>query len=324
MSAVSRALWLMEKNQPELRETNLAEPQPGEVVVETLFGAISRGTEALVAAGQVPESEWCRMRAPFQEGDFPFPVKYGYAAVGRIVGGDESRRGETVFSLHPHQDRFVAPGDAAIPVPEDVPPQRAVLAANMETALNIVWDAAILPGDHVAVVGGGLVGLLVASLAAKIPATRTTVVDIDPERAPIVERLGAGFAAPDRAPENCDVVIHASASEAGLRCALAAAGFEARVVEASWYGARDVAVPLGEAFHSRRLSLVASQVGSVAAGRSARWDNRRRLETALSLLADDRLDALISGETRFGELAGRYTAILADAGTLCHLIRYDD
>nr|WP_304363807.1 zinc-binding alcohol dehydrogenase [Jiella sp. LLJ827] len=314
----------MEKNQPELRETNLAEPQPGEVVVETLFGAISRGTEALVAAGQVPESEWDRMRAPFQEGDFPFPVKYGYAAVGRIVGGDESRLDETVFSLHPHQDRFVVPSDAAIPVPEDVPPQRAVLAANMETALNIVWDAAIMPGDHVAVVGGGLVGLLVASLAAKIPATRTTVVDIDPERAPIVERLGAGFAAPDRVPENCDVVIHASASEAGLRSALAAAGFEARVVEASWYGARDVAVPLGEAFHSRRLSLVASQVGRVAAGRSARWDNRRRLETALSLLADDRLDALISGETRFGELAGRYAAILADAGTLCHLIRYDD
>ena len=319
----AKALWIVGRNQVDLRVEALPPPGPGYVVVAAAFGAISRGTEALVAAGAVPRSEWERMRAPFQEGAFPFPVKYGYAAVGRIVAGDAARDGECVFCLHPHQDRFVVPGEAAVPVPPGVPEARAVLAANMETALNVVWDAGILPGDKVAVIGGGVVGLLVAYLAGAIPGTETTVVDVNADRAAAAARLGIGFAAPDDAPADCDVVVHASASEAGLGSAIAAAGFEARVVEASWYGERAPAVPLGGAFHSRRLSLVGSQVGSVPAGRAGRWTNRRRLETALRLLADPRLDALFSGETGFAELAGRYVDILLDPATLCHRVRYD-
>ncbi|MCE7027393.1 zinc-dependent alcohol dehydrogenase [Jiella avicenniae] len=293
------------------------------MAVASAFGAISRGTESLVAAGAVPESEWERMRAPFQEGAFPFPVKYGYATVGRIVAGDAARNGEWVFCLHPHQDRFVVPGEAAVPVPQNVPASRAVLAANMETALNVVWDAGIMPGDKVAVIGAGVVGLLVAYLAGAIPGTQTTIVDVNAGRADVAERLGIGFATPGGAPAECDVVVHASASEAGLASAIEAAGFEARIVEASWYGESAPTVPLGGAFHSRRLSLVASQVGSVPASRAGRWSNRRRLETALRLLADPRLDALFSGETAFVDLAARYVAILQDPATLCHRVRYD-
>ncbi|MEX6507304.1 zinc-binding alcohol dehydrogenase [Jiella sp. M17.18] len=324
MTTQCRALWLVGEGRAEMK----AEPLPaagdgGDVTVESRFGAISRGTEALVAAGRVPEAEADRMRAPLQEGDFPFPVKYGYATVGRVTDGPEALQGRDVFSLHPHQDLFRVSADMAIPLPEGVPPERAVLGANMETALNVVWDAGIAPGDRVAVIGGGLVGALVATLAARIPASETVLVDVNPDRAAIAAALGCGFALPDAAPCGCDIVINASASEEGLATAIAAAGFEARIVELSWYGDRSVTVPLGGAFHSQRLSIVGSQVGSIPPGRRARWDNRRRLETALRLLADPRLDALISGETRFADLPQHYAAILSDPGTLCHRIRYD-
>ena len=322
MTTNCRAFWLEAPRQGALREQQPGAGGEGTVTVASRFGAISRGSEALVAAGRVPESEYGRMRAPFQEGDFPFPVKYGYATVGTITEGPEARLGETVFCLHPHQDRFQVPADAAIAVPPGVPAERAVLAANMETALNAVWDAGIAPGDRVAVVGAGLVGSLVAYLAARAAASEVTLVDVNLGRAALAERLGAGFADPDDVPGDCDVVVHASASEAGLVTAIAAAGFEARIVELSWYGERSVKLPLGGRFHSQRLGIVASQVGAVPPGRRARWSNARRLATALRLLADDRLDVLFSGETRFEDLPDAYAGILDDPDTLCHRIRY--
>lgn len=322
---VTRALWLIEKNRVEMRETALAPLRENEVRIRSLFGAISRGTEALVAKGAVPPGEYETMRAPLQEGHFPFPVKYGYAVVGTIEEGPAERIGETVFCLHPHQDVFHAPVTMATPVPLDVPPSRAVLAANMETALNGVWDAGILPGDKVAVVGGGLVGLLVAFLSAKIPGTEVTVVDVNGDRSAMAETFGCRFATPDIARAmagGSDVVIHTSASASGLATAIALAGFEARIVEMSWYGDRMPEVPLGGRFHSQRLSIVGSQVGQVPPARRARWSFARRMKTALSLLSDDCLDELISGETVFEGLVEDYPAILADAGTLCHRIRY--
>jgi threonine dehydrogenase-like Zn-dependent dehydrogenase len=293
------------------------------VVVETRFSGISRGTEALVFRGGVPRAERLRMRAPLQAGEFPFPVKYGYAAVGRVAEGPEELVGRDVFVLHPHQDRFAAPARMAVPLPPRVPAGRAVLAANMETALNIVWDAGALPCDRVVVVGAGVVGLLVGWLCARLPGAEVTLVDVNPERARLADTLGCGFAAPDDAPGDCDLVIHASATGDGLATALAAAGLEATVVEASWYGDRPPTVGLGGAFHSRRLRLLSSQVGLVPTGRRARWTERRRLEAALGLLADPAFDRLISGETGFAELPQRYGDILADPGTLCHQVRYD-
>ncbi|MBP7242020.1 zinc-binding alcohol dehydrogenase [Amaricoccus sp.] len=314
-----RALWLTGPGRVELR----GEPEPvGEVVVATLWSGISRGTEALVARGGVPEAVRERMRAPFQQGDFPFPVKYGYAAVGRALTGPAALRGRTVFVLHPHQDRFAVPASACLPVPDDTPTARAVIAANLETALNVVWDAGVGPGDRVAVVGAGVVGALAAWLCAGIPGAEATLVDVNPDRAGLAARLGCGFAAPADAPADCDVAINASGSAAGLATALAAAGEEATVVEASWHGNRDPVVPLGAAFHARRLRLVSSQVGRVPAGRAPRWTNRRRLAVALALAADPALDALISGETPFAELPARYAGILDDPATLCHRVRY--
>lgn len=319
---MSRAFWIEAPGRGALRHA-ACEPGPGDVVVDARFSGISRGTESLVLRGRVPASEWSRMRAPLQEGHFPFPVKYGYAAVGEVAEGADELRGREVFVLHPHQDRFAAPFDMAVPLPPGVPARRAVLAANAETALNVVWDAAIQPGDRVAVIGCGVVGALIGWIVARIPGTEVVLVDTNRGRADVAAALGCGFAGPADAPTGCDVVVHASATAAGLATALELAGAEATIVEASWFGDSSVSLGLGGAFHSRRLRLVASQVGELPQSRRPRWTHRRRLETALALLADPATEVLLSGETAFEDLPARYGAILADPDTLCHVVRYD-
>ncbi|MGK7295694.1 MAG: zinc-dependent alcohol dehydrogenase [Candidatus Wenzhouxiangella sp. M2_3B_020] len=319
----ARAFWAIAPGRGEIREEPLAEPAAGHVLVETRFSGVSRGSESLVFGGRVPPSEFARMRAPFQRGRFPFPVSYGYACVGDVVAGDPALIGRTVFCLHPHHDRFVVPAETVTVLPAGVPPSRAVLAANLETALNGIWDGAPGPCDRIAVVGGGVVGLLAGALAAALPGASATLVDVSPARRETAAALGLEFRAPHEAPVDCDVVFHASGSPEGLSTALACAGPEATVVELSWYGDQAVAVPLGEAFHARRLKLKSSQVGHVPPGRAPRWSRSRRLEAALSLLSDDRFDALISGESPFDELPDIMPR-LADAGgsVLCHRIRY--
>jgi len=263
------------------------------------------------------------MRAPLQEGEFPYPVKYGYCAVGVVEDGPDDLAGRAVFCLHPHQDRFVAPVAMLAPVPDGVPPRRATLAANMETALNALWDSGAGPGDRIVVVGAGVVGLLVGYLAAAMPGAEVTLVDVDLARREVAAHFGCGFRKPLDAPGEADVVFHASAHEAGLACALACAGSEAAVVELSWYGSRPVQAPLGLAFHSGRLRLVSSQVGMVSAGRRPRWSHARRLAKALSLLRDPKLDALITEEVAFADLPAALPRLLADgAPGLCAAIRY--
>jgi NADPH:quinone reductase-like Zn-dependent oxidoreductase len=317
------ALWYVGPGLSELREQAVAEPKPGEVQVRALFGAVSRGTERLVQAGRVPASEYRHMRAPLMEGTFPFPVKYGYAVVGRVEAGPADLRGRTVFSLHPHQSLFTVPVAAVAPVPEDVAPQRAVLAANMETALNAVWDGTPAAVDRIAIVGGGMVGLLVAYLCAKLPGAEVTVVDIAPSRAEAARAIGARFAVPETAPSDCDLVFHASATPAGLATALRVAGEEASIVELSWYGSGQIAAPLGEAFHSRRLRLISSQVGQVAPSHRSRWTRARRLAAAVALLNDPTLDVLLSPAIDFADLPKHLPSLLGqESDVICQLIRY--
>jgi len=293
------------------------------LLVRTVFSGISRGTERLVFEGRLPESEWLRMRCPHQHGGFPFPVKYGYAAVGLVEDGPPEWRGRAVFALHPHQDRFVIPARDAVPLPEGLSPRRAILAANMETAINALWDSGARAGEAIAVVGAGVVGCLIAHLAARLPGARVTLVDIARERAAIAGRLALGFAPPGDAPGHADIVFHTSASEAGLRSALELAGFEGRIVEVSWFGDKEVSLPLGGAFHSQRLQIISSQVGAVSPAMRARWTHRRRLETALSLLCDEALDALITEEVAFADLPALLPRILsADAPGLATAVRY--
>ena len=315
------ALWYCGPGQAELREEALAPPGADEVRVRALYGAVSRGTEALVFNGRVPKSEFDRMRAPAMAGQFPFPVKYGYATVGQAESG--ALRGKIIFALHPHQSLFNIAAGAAVEIPESVPAQRAVLAANMETALNAVWDAAPGPADRIAIVGAGVVGSLVAYLCGHIPGAEVTLVDINPARAELAGAFGVGFAEPANARGECDLVVHASGSPAGLRTAIELAGEEATVLEMSWYG--DTAVPamLGGPFHSRRLRLVSSQVGKVAPSHRPRWTHGRRLAAAVALLGDPRLDALLAPAVKFPDLARQLPNILgAGSGALCQLIAY--
>jgi len=320
---LGEALWYVGPGRAELRAEPVGSPAAGEVLVRALHGALSRGTESLVFSGRVPESEHERMRGPFMGGTFPFPVKYGYAVVGRVDEGPSALRGRTVFALHPHQDLFALPADAVVPVPDGVPPARAILAANMETALNAVWDGAPGPASRVTVIGAGVVGALTAWLCGRLPGAEVTLVDIAPARAAVAQALGVRFALPDAAPKDCDVVFHASASAAGLATALGCAGDEATVVEMSWYGAGDIPVALGGAFHSRRLRVISSQVGSVAPAMRPRWPHRRRLAAALALLADPCLDALIASPVGFRDLPARLPELLAPgSGVLCQRIDY--
>ncbi|WP_244936144.1 zinc-dependent alcohol dehydrogenase [Methylobacterium currus] len=314
---IVRALWYSAAGQAELRQERLSPPGPDGVRARTLWTALSRGTERLVFEGRVPASVAGRMRAPAQSGEFPFPVKYGYCAVA------ETEDGERVFALQPHQEAFVAPRAALCPLPEGLPPRRAVLAANMETALNALWDSGAGPGDRIAVVGGGVVGLLVAHLCAGLPGADVCLIDRDPARAGTARALGLAFALPEAVAPEADIVFHASASEAGLALALSLAGEEAGIVELSWYGETAVAAPLGLAFHAKRLRLVASQVGAVAASRRPRWSHRRRLLKALDLLRDDRLDALLTEEVAFDDLPAALPRLLGPgAPGLCTVIRY--
>ena len=319
----ARAFWLAEPGRGEIREETLGVPGPDAARVRTLYSGISRGTESLVFRGEVPPSQYRAMRAPFQQGEFPAPVKYGYCNVGVVEAGPTAYRGCTVFCLYPHQDRYVVPATALTLVPPAIPPGRAVLAANLETALNVLWDAAPRLGDRIAVIGAGVGGCLIARLAGRLPGCAVQLVDVDPRKAAIANHLGVSFALPEQAEGGQDRVIHASGSPAGLVTALGLAGFETTVVEASWFGARPVSLPLGEAFHSRRLAIQGSQVGHVATAQRGRWDHRRRMATVMELLDDPVLDALISGESPFAELPRTMAELSAHPnGALCHRIVY--
>lgn len=324
-SDTARALWLEPPGHASLRNEALAALRPGELRVRTLYSAVSRGTETLVYAGHVPPSEYARMRAPFQAGDLPGAVKHGYSNVGVVEQGPAQWLGRTVFCLYPHQTRYGVPIARVVPVPSQVPPARAVLAANMETAVNALWDAGPRVGDRITVVGGGVVGCLVAFLCARLPGTAVELVDIAADRAPLARALGAAFALPADAAAGRDLVFDASASAAGLDTALRLAGFEATVIEMSWYGTRRVEVDLGSCFHSQRLTIRASQVGTVSPTRAARRSHSQRLALAVELCADECLDVLFAPDAPFAALP-QVMARLADPAdrTLCQRIVYGE
>jgi threonine dehydrogenase-like Zn-dependent dehydrogenase len=323
MSSEALAFWLREPGVGEIRPVPLPRPGPDDVLVRTVRSGVSRGTETLVFDGRVPQSQYAAMRAPFQDGDFPGPVKYGYLNVGVVEEGPSRLRGRTVFCLYPHQTAYVVPAEAVTVVPEDLPAARAVLAGTVETAVNALWDAAPLLGDRVTVVGAGMVGCCVARLLARIPGVRVTLVDVQPARAGVAAALGADFALPDEAVGGRDLVLHTSATSAGLQRALDLLAPEGTVVDLSWYGDADVHLSLGGAFHSGRLTIRSSQVGTVAAARRGRRTDGDRIRLALQLLRDPAFDAVVTGVSRFEQLPDVMARLAG--GTLpglCHTVSY--
>lgn len=320
----ARAFWIRAPGRGEIRPATLPQPRRDEVLVRTLCSGVSRGTETLVFRGGVPRDQYVAMRAPYQQGDFPGPVKYGYLNVGVVEQGSPKLRGRTVFCLYPHQTAYVVPADAVAVVPEDVPSARAVLAGTVETAVNAVWDAAPLLGDRVTIVGAGMVGCCVARLLMRYPAVQVELVDVDSDRADVAAALGVDFALPDEAADGRDLVVHASATSAGLQRSLELLANEATVIDLSWYGDSEVRLSLGGAFHSRRLGIRASQVSTLSPARSGRRTTAERLDLALGLLRDPAFDALLTGQSSFDELP-EVMARLVDGrmSALCHTIAYD-
>jgi threonine dehydrogenase-like Zn-dependent dehydrogenase len=325
VSSHALAFWLREPGAGEIRPVSLPAPGEGDVLVRTLRSGVSRGTETLVFRGGVPPSQYAVMRAPFQEGEFPGPVKYGYLNVGVVESGPAELRGRTVFCLYPHQTAYVVPSRAVAVVPQDVPPQRAVLAGTVETAVNALWDAAPLLGDRVTVVGAGMVGCCAARLLARFPGVRVTLVDVDPGRAEVAQAIGVDFAVPSEADEGRDLVVHTSATSAGLQQALDLLAPEGTVIDLSWYGDAEVRLSLGGAFHSGRLGIRASQVGAVSPARRGRRTAAERLALALELLRDPAFDALISGASRFDDLPDVMSRLAAGTlPALCHTVTYGE
>lgn len=319
------AYWLEAPGSGALRVEDIDEPRPGEVLVRTRYTGISRGTESLVHRGGVPIGERDSMRAPFQAGDFPAPVKYGYLNVGVVERGDDDLVGRTVFTLFPHQSLFVVPASAVTVVPENVPARRAVLAGAVETAVNVLWDAAPLVGDRVSVIGAGMIGCAVARLLHGIPGVDLTLVDVDRSKQAVSAALGIRYAHPDDAPTERDLVIDTSGSESGLQLALRSAAVEGEIIEASWFGDRPVSLNLGAQFHSRRLTIRSSQVGMVAARRRGSRSTADRMSLALQLLADPAFDALLTGSSPWRELPAVMAAIAdGELPALCHTIEWED
>jgi threonine dehydrogenase-like Zn-dependent dehydrogenase len=317
----ARALWILSAERAQIRDEVLPELGPEQVEVQATFSGLSRGTESLVFRGKVPPELHASMRCPHQAGELSFPVKYGYCSVGRVTAGADVA-GRRVFCLYPHQDRYVVAARDVVPIPDAVPDQRAVLAANMETAINGLWDAAPAVGARVAVIGAGAVGLLSASLLQQIPGVELQVVDIAPEKDAVIRALGLEPVRPAQAARDCDLVLHASGAPAGLELALSLAGFEASIVELSWYGSQSVPLGLGGRFHNARLRIQSSQVGHVAASQRARWSYRRRMELALRLLADPRYDALLAEPVRFDELPQALPGLLGSTSSVTAVIEY--
>lgn len=321
--AAATAYWTVGPGKGELRREDLPVPGPGEALIRTLYSGISKGTELVVHNARVPECVAAEMAAPNQEGSFPSPVKFGYLSVGVVEDGPADWLGRTVFCLYPHQDRYIVPVEKLTVVPDDVPARRAVLTGTVETAINGIWEAGPRLGDRVAVIGAGLVGGMVAKLLAAFPLGRLQLVDIDPAKGAFADTLGVEFSLPGDALPDCDIVIHCSASEAGLARALQLAGDDGDVIEMSWYADRQVSVPLGEDFHARRLSIRASQVGVVARARRHRRTNADRLRLAVSLLSDPAFDAFLTGSSPLAELPDVVQRLSDGAlDALCHVIEY--
>jgi threonine dehydrogenase-like Zn-dependent dehydrogenase len=323
LHADAHAFWLRAPGCGEIRPVRLPAPGRDDVMVRTLWSGVSRGTESLVFRGGVPPSQYAAMRAPFQEGDFPGPVKYGYLNVGAVEEGPAELCGATVFCLYPHQTAYVVPAAAVTVVPEGVPAARAVLAGTVETAVNALWDAAPLVGDRVTVIGAGMVGCCIARVLSRFPALQVTLVDVDPGRADVASALGVGFALPADAADGRDLVVHASATSAGLQRSLDLLAPEGTVIDLSWYGDREVRLSLGGSFHSDRLAIRASQVGTLSPARSGRRTTADRLALALELLRDPAFDALLTGQSRFDELPDVMARLAAGTlPALCHTIAY--
>ncbi|MEJ7814774.1 MAG: zinc-binding alcohol dehydrogenase [Rubrobacter sp.] len=317
----ARALWFTAPRKATLCAETVPPPGPGEVRVETIASAVSAGTEMLVYRGEVPQN--LRLDLPTFAGSYAFPIKYGYAAAGRVLDTgpdvDHLSPGDPVFVHHPHQDVFVVPARMPVRLPDDLDPLLGVFSANLETALNVVHDTPVRLGETALIFGQGVVGLFVALLLKRAGAGPVLVVDPLEERRRQALAAGAdGAFGPERLKERvteitggrgADVAVEISGSGAALQGAIDAVATEGTVVVASWYGTKPVTLALGGHFHRGRVKLRSSQVGRSNPELTPRWDRGRRMDTVLGLLSRLNLREIISHRFPFEEAPEAYTLL---------------
>ncbi len=319
-SLEARALWFTAPRTAELRPERVPPPGPGEVQVKTIASAISHGTEMLVYRGEVPAD--LPLDLPTLAGSFSFPIKYGYATVGRVLdaGAETLSPGDLVFVHHPHQDAFVVPAELPVRLPDGLDPAASLFFANLETALNVVHDAPLRLGETVLVFGQGVVGLLVTQLLRLAGADRVLAVDPIEKRRDLALEVGADEAfepgedlreliLETTAGRGADLAVEVSSSGAALQAAIEAVTTEGTVVVASWYGTKPVTLSLGGHFHKGRIRLQSSQVGQMNPELGFRWDRPRRTEAVLGLLPRLRLKELVSHRIPFDKAPWAYRLV---------------
>ena len=317
---MTASVWFPRAREVEIRDETVGRPGPGEVRIHAIASGLSHGTEMLVFRGEVPTD--LALDLPTLAGSYAFPIKFGYASVGRVVetgaGVTELAPGDHVFVHHPHQQEYVVRAAAAVRLPKRLPPELGVFLANCETALNVVLDAHPYLGDEVAVFGQGVVGLLVTQLMERAGAAVTAVEPIAVRRELALRGGAEDAVTPEAAAariatrtngRGADVVIEASGNGGALQLAIDAAAFQASVVVCSWYGSKPVSLDLGSRFHRQRLRLVSSQVSRLDPALAPRWDRQRRLDTALALLEELVLGPLISHRIPFAKAAEAYELV---------------
>jgi len=315
------ALWHLSPQESLIRTQPVPSIGDGQCRIEASYSLISSGTETLVASGQVPAELHHSMQVPYMDGDFSLPVKYGYSLVGKVVEGSQSLLGKYVHLLHPHQSDCVVNEKDVTVIPKGIPPERAVLASNLETALNAIWDSGLSAGDRVLVVGMGLVGSLVAHFSRQFPATQVQVAENNSVRQTLVNKQGFQLHNPPDTP--FDVAFHTSGSSTGLQTCIDAVGNEGKVTELSWYGIRSAEIKLGGSFHQQRKQIISSQVSQLPPHQQARWDYRRRKQTVLELLQDNRWDQFLTATVDFADTPQLFDKLRqGDRSQLSWTIRY--
>jgi 2-desacetyl-2-hydroxyethyl bacteriochlorophyllide A dehydrogenase len=324
-----QALYFTAPRQVELKPEPLPSPDFGQVLVQTIISAISPGTELLIYRGLAPADLAKDETINSLTGDFSFPLKYGYATVGRVMelgrGVAPEWDGRLVFAFHPHESHFLATPDELLRLPDALTPEAAVFFPNMETAVTFLLDGQPLMGEQVAIFGQGIVGLLLTALLSRWPLSSLVTLDLYPRRRLLSENLGAHLSLDPSAPDaltrlaaglqgrgpypGADLSYEISGNPAALDQAIAAIGFSGRVVIGSWYGLKRSDLNLGGRFHRSRVRLIGSQVSSIAPELSGRWNKTRRYHVTWEMLAQVQPARFITQRFPIGQAAQAYELI---------------
>jgi threonine dehydrogenase-like Zn-dependent dehydrogenase len=285
--------WHIDHIHSEILEKNYSDIEPDMQIVKSTYSLISVGTERLVAKGLVPDALKETMRVPFMQGSFDFPLKYGYSLVGIVIKGKPSLVGKTVHLMHPHQNFAIVPAEHLTIVPDSVPSQRAVLASNMETAVNAIWDSGISFGERIIICGFGVIGASIAILASQIPSTRVVIHETNPNRKNVALSMGFElFDTRNSGTQLFDVAFNTSASGEALQVCIDNTMPKSKIIEVSWYGINSVNVSLGGSFHTGQKQIVSSQVSNISENKQSHFNHLRRKQVVFDLLQNSIFDQL--------------------------------